>query len=66
MRLGGSPFPDWHVRGDHTHTHTHTHTRWTQSRPVGLAFPLPEIELVHAVAAAVRSLAASAPPPAVA
>lgn len=62
MRLGGSPFPDWHVRGDHTHTHT----RWTQSRPVGLAFPLPEVELVHAVAAAVRSLAASAPPPAVA
>ena len=23
MRLGGSPFPDWHIRGDHTHTHTH-------------------------------------------
>ena len=23
MRLGGSPFPDWQVRGDHTQTHAH-------------------------------------------
>lgn len=55
---------DWQV-GGHARGHTHTED---EHRAGGWpsAFPLPEVGLVHAVAAAARSLTVSAPPLAVA
>lgn len=52
---------DWQVRGTCTETHAHTED---EHRAGGWpsAFPLPEVGLVHAVAAAARSLTVSAPP----
>lgn len=64
--LGGGNTKTHICRHAHTHTHTHTSMRALRvnTRRVCwcVTFPLPEVELVHAVAAAVRSLTVSAPP----
>lgn len=60
--LGGGNTKSYICR--HAHTHTSMHTLRVNTRQVRwcVTFPLPEVELVHAVAAAVRSLTVFAPP----